>query len=419
MPEPIADELLSTKSPMLSLDEACQRAAACARPIEARETIALGDALRRVLATEIRANLALPRFDQSAMDGYAFAASSLKGIETELLVTSRVAAGGSSSALQPGAATRIFTGAVIPPGADTVIMQEHVRREGPRIVIDGPIRKGSNIRRRGEDVAEGDVLFERGQRLAVHHLALLAAQGFAHADVLRRVRVAFVSTGDEIKRVGELLGPTSIYDSNATMLIAAAREAGLDAHDGGRLRDDPVSIAAHLSHLSNSFDLVVTTGGASVGEEDHAFAAIAATGADVASLKLAVKPGKPALVGRIGAAVYLGLPGNPVSCLLSWLFLGNAIVAALNGATPKRPAGYPIAILSEFSHKPGRTEFAPARLVATEAGLQAEILGRGGSVRLKPLIHADGLAEISSGSGDLERGDHVLFHPFRDGFTVG
>jgi molybdopterin molybdotransferase len=415
-------ELIRNASPsrnvgLISLDEACERAAAHVRPIKDRETIAVADALNRVLAEEVRAQIALPPFDQSAMDGYALAASDLTPIETELAIVARIPAGDSSAPLPPGAAARIFTGAPIPAGADTIVMQEHVRRSGSRIIVDGLIRKGSNIRRRGEDIAEGETMFGRGQRLDIQHLALLSAQGYSSVSVRRRPRVAIVSTGNEVRRPGEPLGMACIYDANLPMLMAIARRAGLEAHDGGRAPDDADAIARHVGDLARSFDLVVTTGGASVGEEDHSAAAIASLSSPLEKLKIAVKPGKPALVGRIGQAVYLGLPGNPVACLVSWLFLGNAVIAALDGVRPKRPTGYPLCVISDFNHRPGRTEFAPARVVSTEHGPRIEILGRGGSARLKPLIHADGLAEISSESGDIGIGDSIAFHPFRDGFA--
>ena len=417
MPQRIASDVLSKNSGMISLDEACGRAASYARAIISQERISIAEALDRVLAENLEAQIALPRFDQSAMDGYAFAIASLSSLQTELPVVSRMPAGGSTAPLPLGSAARIFTGAPLPEGADTVVMQEHVRRLGQHIVVDGPIRKGSNIRRRGEDIDEGETLLARGQRLDVHHLALLSAQGLLNVGVLRRPRIAIVSTGDEIRRPGEILGETSIYDTNVPMLIALARRAGLESHDSGCTRDDTAAIARRLADLAESFDLVVTTGGTSVGEEDHSAAAAAAAGAFFEQLKIAVKPGKPALVGRIGQAAYLGLPGNPVACLVSWLFLGNAVIATLEGLSPARPKGYPMALLADFDHRAGRTEFAPARVVSTEHGPRLEILGRGGSARLKPLIHADGLAEISAEKGDLGIGDTVLFHPFRDGFT--
>jgi molybdopterin molybdotransferase len=297
-------------------------------------------------------------------------------------------------------------------------MQEHVRRRGSRVVVDGPIRSGSNIRRRGEDIAPGELLLDAGQRLGPHHLALLAAQGVARVSVRRLPRVVIASTGDELRQPGEPLGEESIYDSNRPMLLALARQAGLAIIDGGCIPDNRAAIAERLSHFAELADLIVTTGGASVGEADHSAAALATAEAPFEVLKMAVKPGKPAIVGHLGHAAYLGLPGNPVAALVSWLTLGNAMIAALSGTAWRRRRGSSVAVISTFERGPGRNEFVPARLVATDLGTRLEILGRGGSARLKPLIHADGLAEINVDAGTIEPGDSVQFHPFRDGFAI-
>lgn len=404
---------------LASLDEACARAARYARPILHREKVSVHEALGRVLAEEIRARIPSPRFDQSAMDGYAFAASSLAGIVTELPIVSQVNAGHSGFPLPPGAAARIMTGAPIPDGADTVVMQEHVRRNGSTILIEGPVRIGSCIRRLGEDVAEGDSLLGSGQRLHAAHLALLGAQGYDAVDVLRRPRVAILSTGDEIRRPGEALDASSVYDSNRPMLLALARQAGLECRDAGCLKDNVHLIARRLAELAESFDILITTGGASAGEVDHSASALAEAGATFEVLSIALKPGKPAVVGRIGEAVYLGLPGNPVSALVSWVTLGSAVVATLMGATtPRRRPGYPMRTASSLERKSGRTEFVPARIVPSEEGPRVEVLGRAGSARLRPLIHADGLAEIAEEIGSVGIGDIVLFHPFQSGFAL-
>ena len=350
------------------------------------------------------------------MDGYAFAAASLDRIATELPVEVHVTAGALAPDLPFGSAARIFTGSPIPAGADTVVMQEHAQRRGSHVIVEGPIRKGSNIRRRGEDIGEGEILLDVGHRLGPHHIALLAAQGIADISVRKPPRVAIVSTGDELRQPGEPLGDASIYDSNRPMLLALARQAGLDTIDGGYVPDNSDAIAATLLALAGAADLIVTTGGASVGEADHSATALASSNAPFEVLKMAVKPGKPAVVGRLGDAAYLGLPGNPVAALVSWLTLGNAMIAALSGATWKRSRGTPLTVISTFERKPGRNEFVPARIVVTESGARLEILGRGGSARLKPLIHADGLAEIETDSGTINPGDSLLFHPFRNGF---
>jgi molybdopterin molybdotransferase len=401
---------------LILLDEACRRAALYAKPIERVERVPIVDAINRVLAEEIRANIALPPFDQSAMDGYAFAAASIERIETELPVTVRVAAGSRAAALPAGSAARIFTGSAIPAGADTVVMQEHVRRRGAHVVVDGPVRSGSNIRRRGEDIAAGEVLLDAGQRLGPHHIALLAAQGIVDVCVRHVPRVVIASTGDELRQPGEPLGEASIYDSNRPMLLALARQAGLVIVDGGCIPDNRVAIANRLADFADTADLIVTTGGASVGEADHSAAALATADAPFEVLKMAVKPGKPAVVGHLSRAAYLGLPGNPVAALVSWLTLGGAMIAALSGTTWRRRRGSLVAVVSTFERGPGRNEFVPARLVATDRGTRLEILGRGGSARLKPLIHADGLAEIDVDAGTIEPGDSVQFHSFRDGF---
>lgn len=404
---------------LVSLDEACARAARYAKPILDRERVPVRESGGRVLAEEIGALIPSPRFEQSAMDGYAFAASSLKGMVTELSIVASVNAGHSGAPLPPGAAARIMTGAPIPNGADTVVMQEHVRRNCSTVTIEGPVRIGSCIRRLGEDVAEGDQLLGPGQRLDAPHLALLGAQGYEAVDVLRRPRIAILSTGDEIRRPGEALDASSIYDSNKPMLLALVRQAGLEGRDAGCLKDNAHLIARRLAELAKSFDLLITTGGASVGEEDHSASALAEAGATFEVLSIALKPGKPAIVGRIGEAVYLGLPGNPVSALVSWLTLGSAVVATLMGATtPRRRTGYPMRTASSLERNSGRTEFVPARIVSTQEGPRVEILGRAGSARLRPLIDADGLAEIAEESGSVGIGDVVLFHPFRSGFAV-
>jgi molybdopterin molybdotransferase len=202
------------------------------------------------------------------------------------------------------------------------------------------------------------------------------------------------------------------------MVMTLAAQAGLDVVDGGWVRDDPDALAAMLRAVSNYCDLVVTTGGASAGEEDHSASAVARANGACETLKVALKPGKPAVVGRIGAAAYLGLPGNPVAALVSWLILGGAVVAALEGRSFRRRPGCPMPAAARFERRPGRTEFAPGRLVGNGGGPAVEILGRGGSARLRPLVEADGLVEIHPLHAPVETGDMILFHPFHDGFAV-
>jgi molybdopterin molybdotransferase len=404
---------------LISLDDACRRATAYVTPLKASETLPVAKALGRFMAEQVCAPIALPPFDQSAMDGYAFAASSIDGMEVELPVIARMMAGsGSSAPLPAGTATRIFTGASLPRGADTVVMQEHIRLRDSEIIVEGPVRRGSNIRYRGEDVALGEALLERAQRLDARHLALLSALGISQVEVMCRPRVAIVSTGDELRQPGYALDEGCIFDSNRPMLLALASQAGLDVIDGGSVGDGQRGITALLAELAIVADLVVTTGGASFGDADYSAAALEAAGATFERLTMAVKPGKPAVVGRIAQAAYLGLPGSPVAAMISWLTIGHVMISALLGVRTCRSSGIAISLASPFEHRLGRTEFAPARLVATLHGTCVEIIARGGSARLKPLVLADGLAEISSAVGDVGTGEVVLFHSFQNGFAI-
>lgn len=413
-----ATEAARREAELISLDGACRRALQYCTPIDRVERLPLVDAIDQVLAEEIRAAVAMPPFDQSAMDGYALAAAAIKRLDAELPVVSRVPAGTFAPALPAGAAARVFTGSPVPAGADTVVMQEHVRRKGVCIALDGLPRPGSNIRRRGEDIAAGELLLRPGQRLGPHHIGLLAAQGVAEVRVRCRPRVVIASTGDELRQPGERLSDAAVYDANRPMLLALVRQAGLAVVDGGCIPDNLDVIALRLAEFADEAEFVVTTGGASIGEADHAAGALNSSQAHFEALRIALKPGKPAIVGRVKRAAYLGLPGNPVAALVSWLTLGHAMLAALAGVAHHRRQGVQVPIVAGFERAPGRNEFVPARLVQTDLGIRLEILGRGGSARLKPLIHADGLAEIDAAAGSLSPGDSVSFHSFRGGFSV-
>lgn len=402
---------------LVSVEEACERAARYAEPLDGDETLPLTRAIGRTLADTIYAKAALPRFDQSAMDGYAIrAASAIPG--GTLTVCAKVAAGDLGGTLADGTAARILTGAPLPSGADAVVMQEHVVRRGDEILIFEIVQQGANIRRRGEDIAQGERLFEPGQAIDARHMALLTSQGVQHVRVRRRLRIAVVSTGNELRQPGEDLSDACIFDTNRPMLLSLAGQAGMEAIDGGWIPDDRLALAGHLYDLSFRADLIVTTGGASGGDEDHSSEAVRRAGGVVETLQMALKPGKPAVVGRIGQASYLGLPGNPVSALVSWLLLGRSMSAKLQGRPQPVRLGYPLPLLGYFERRPGKTEFVPAKLAAFEGRPALQILGRGGSARLKPLVDADGLAEIAADEGSVRTGDVLRFHPFGSGFSL-
>lgn len=412
-------DLCSEGTGLITIDEACAKAASYARQISATEDVPIHFVGGRTLAEEIVARLAMPAFDHSAMDGYALAlGGGMLPAGARVRVEARIAAGGAGSQISQGAAARIFTGAPLPAATDAVLMQEHGSRDGDHLVLNRMVRPGDNIRRRGEDIEEGEPLLAPGVRLDARHVALLAAQGRARVAVQRRPRVAVISTGNELRQPGTSLTEGTIYDSNRPMIMTLAAEAGLEVVDGGPVPDNARAIAEAVRALAMECDLVLSTGGTSVGEEDHSAAAMAHVGSAFETLKIALKPGKPAVVGRIAHATYLGLPGNPVSALVSWLLLGGAITAAMEGRPVGRRAGCPMPAASRFERRPGRMEFAPARIVAGGTGSALEIIGRGGSARLRPLVEADGLAEIHPLHAPVEPGERVIFHPFRDGFAV-
>lgn len=397
---------------LLPIDEGMARAAAQASPIPCIESVPLAQAGGRVLAQTVRATRDRPSFDQSAMDGYAVAAGGGLAEGTRLRVSGRIAAGQTGTILSRGTATRIFTGAPLPPGADAVAMQEHVERSGDVIALDRPVISGSHVRRRGEDVAYGAELTEPGLRLDARHVALFAAQGIESVVVRRRAKVAVLSTGDELRDAGDASSEgATVPDTNRPMLMALLAQVGVEAVDGGWVPDDPDAIARALSDLAGTCDLVVTTGGASVGEEDHAARALVLAGGRGETLRLDLKPGKPAVVGRIGRAVYLGLPGNPVSALVSWSLLGRAVLARLEGRPVAKPEGFRVQLAGPLARKPGRVEFLPAKLVRGGSEPALSILG-GTSARLMPLAEADGFAELPAAFASGAPGQRVAFHPF-------
>ncbi|WP_461658130.1 molybdopterin molybdotransferase MoeA [Methylorubrum aminovorans] len=393
------------------------RAAAWAFPVSSVETAPLPLSGGRVLAQTVRATRACPPFDQSAMDGYAVAAGAGLTRGMRLRVTGRIAAGQEGTAVTTDTAARIFTGAPLPHGADAVVMQEHVERLGDAVVLARSIEPGEHVRRRGEDVPAGRILGSPGLRLDARHVALFAAQDIDSVVVRRRIRVAILSTGDELCDAGDIsLGGPSIPDTNRPMLAALLTRAGVEVVDGGQVRDDPDTIAEALVALSWTCDLVVTTGGASVGEEDHAARSLIVAGGEGETLKLGLKPGKPAVVGRVGGAAYLGLPGNPVSALVSWSLLGRSILARLEGRPFARPRGFAVPLAGPFTRKPGRTEFLPAKLVLGGDEPALAIVGST-SARLMPLAEADGFAELPETFASGAPGRRVAFHPFESFLT--
>lgn len=396
---------------LLTVEAAQARAADIVeRPVEA-ETVALASLSGRVSATDVASPTPLPPFDHSAMDGYA-----LGSLDLEHRVLARLAAGaaGMRVALKPGEAARVMTGAPLPPGTVAVAMQERVRRTEDRIVLGTAPEAGANIRRQGEDVGVGDVIVPAGVRLDARHVAILAAAGVTEAPVRRRVVVGLMSTGDELVRPGRPIGPGLIHDANRPMLAALLAQPAIELVDLGTAPDDRTALGHLVAEAASRCDMLVTSGATSVGEEDHLAAAVLGAGGTLELAKVAMKPGKPVLAGRVGRAALIGLPGNPFAALVAWLLVGRIALERLAGLAPKPLA--PLSAVAAFSQRgpAGRIEFAPARVVGTDAGglPKVEKLGRGGSARLAPLIAADGLAVIPAGVDEVRQGDRIGFLPF-------
>ncbi len=408
----------SAKIGLRTLEEACRIAASYVLSELSVELLGVESALGRLLGGDVHARVPLPPFDQSAMDGYAIRASDVWAGSTSLPIASRFAAGDAARPVGLGHAARVFTGAPLPPGFDTVVMQEHVRMLDSAVVVEGPVRPGSNVRRRGEDCHVGQRLLQMGARLEARAIAMLAAQGLHHISVRRRPRIAVISTGNELQQPGGELGEAAVYDSNRPMLIALAQQAGADVVDGGRAGDDPAEIAGLLAGVSSSCDLVVTTGGVSVGDEDHSAAALSRAEAEFTPLRIALKPGKPAIVGRLGRSAYLGLPGSPNAALVGWLTLGGAMLAAMNGRSFDLAPKLHLPLAHSHQRFPGRREFIPARVLQTAAGPRLEFVSKAGSGRLLPLLAADGFADLPYDAQRIEPGELVGFHPFTAAFQA-
>ncbi|MEI7605969.1 MAG: gephyrin-like molybdotransferase Glp [Rhodospirillaceae bacterium] len=383
-------------------------------PIAAVETVPLAAALGRVLAEPVRATLDVPPWDNAAMDGYAVALGDLQhGGETTLPVAARVAAGHPlSAALPPGHAARIFTGAPMPAGADTVVMQEHCRAGDRVVTLPAGTAIGANVRRAGDDLRAGAVALPAGRRLGPVDLGLAAAAGASRLVVRRRPRVAVFSTGDELREPGAPLPPGSLNDSNRYTLLGLLGQMGCAVTDLGILPDRPEVIAEALAAAAECHDALVTSGGMSVGEEDHIRAAVAASGGRVDHWRLAIKPGKPVGVGRVGKALFLGLPGNPAAVVVTFLLVARPLLQRLSGAEEE---GWPrFAAAATFHHNraPGRREYLAARLECNATGAASVSLpGRQGSHILSAIAAADVLVELPEDSAGVRPGDMVAVLP--------
>lgn len=404
---------------LLSVDASLRRALALVEPVAQVEQLPLEKAHGRVLAQAVRAGVSLPLFDNSAMDGYAIRLADLAGEEPwRLKLAGRVAAGDAGSTPVPtGAALRIFTGAAIPPGCDAVVIQELTRLDGDTVEIRKRPEPGENIRRAGEDLAFDSELLPAGRRIGPRAAALLASAGCGDVAVKRRVRIAYFSSGSELRSPGTVLAPGQIWNANRYHLAGALDLPWIEAIDMDSVPDRPGLLQQTLEQASRQADMVVTTGGVSVGDEDHMPAVLRAAGGEIHVMKVAMKPGKPLVIGRINAALYLGLPGNPVSAFVTWHVIGARIAQALAGIDETGPPRILVRAGFERSRRPGRCEFLPVRLGSQDGDgtRTVEIATSEVSHRVALLAQADGLLLIPAETDRVVRGDMLEFLPFSDG----
>ena len=392
-----------------TLAQACAAIAATVTPLDTRETVALAQADGRILAEALMAPCDLPAFDNAAVDGYAARHADLVG--GILRLGGRIAAGEAPVSPEPCTAVRIFTGARLPEGWDTVAMQEDVAIDEGGVAFPAGLARGANLRRRGEDVGVGDLALPAGRRLRPQDLALGAALGIERLAVSRRVRVALFSTGDELVDCGTSPRSAQRYDSNRVMLAALLARAGASVTDLGILPDRREAIVAALGTAEAGHDLVVTSGGVSVGEEDHVKAAVAERGT-LTIWRLPIKPGRPVALGRLGTALFVGLPGNPVAVFVTGALVLRPILARLTGESLERHA-YPV--ISDFHHRKrsGLREFVRVTVARDEAGVQRAIKpGVEGAAILTSLTRTDGLAELAEDVTEVRPGDVLPFLPY-------
>jgi len=398
---------------MLSFDEALEKLLAGCRPVTETKAMPTIAAAGRVLAEAQYSTLSVPPLDNSAMDGYAVRTADVAAVGTALPVSQRIPAGTVGAALQPGTAARIFTGAPIPAGADAVVMQERCEHADGAVVINHVPKPGEHIRRAGEDVAPGAQILAAGARLRPQDTAFAASVGLATLPVLRRVRVAVFFTGDELRMPGEPLPPGAIYNSNRFALVALLERLGCEVRDLGLVPDRLDATRDALRAAAADNDLIITSGGVSVGEEDHIKPAVEAEGR-LDMWKIGIKPGKPLAFGAVTCegkeCAFIGLPGNPVSAFVTFLTLVRPFVLRLSGVDKVRPKSYLLRADYEWPRPDGRREFL--RALTNDAG-GVELYPSQGSGVLSSCVLADGFVDNPPGQA-VARGDLVRFIPFSE-----
>ncbi|MDX1424151.1 MAG: molybdopterin molybdotransferase MoeA [Kiloniellales bacterium] len=412
----LSDDCFAHGGRLMTTAEALERLTGRVSRVTEDEPVALAEGLGRILAEDLVAPADVPPHDNSAVDGYAVYFDDLDpAAETRLPVVGRAAAGHPlAGPAERGAAVRIFTGALMPAGPDTVMMQEDCRVEDGQVVIAPGIRRGANRRVHGEDIRAGARVLAKGQRLRAQDLGQAAAVGRTALQVSRPLKVALFSTGDELREPGAPLEPGCIYDSNRVTVSALLQGLGCRVSDLGILEDRAEVIRAALAAAAGDHELIVTTGGVSVGEEDHVKQAVDALGA-IHFWRLAIKPGRPIALGQVARVPIVGLPGNPVAVVVTFVNLVRPLILSLMGGTDLLPHHFRVRAAFDHKKKKNRREWVRARLEAdAEGGWQAIKFPRDGAGILSSLVESDGLVELPEEMTYLKRGTLVDFLPFSE-----
>ena len=397
----------------LSVARAREILLAAISPVDGWESVPIRTALGRVLMRDIVAPHDVPAHDNSAMDGFAVRGADLTDEESRLTIVGTAYAGGAfSGAVGIGQAVRIMTGAVLPPGADSVVVQEVARSDGDGVILPAVPRVGQNVRRAGEDLAAGMTALRAGKRIGPAELGLMASLGFAEVAVRRRLRVAFFSTGDELASIGRPLGPGEVYDSNRYTLFSALTRLGVEILDMGVVRDDPAEMEKAFRDAAAQADAILTSGGVSVGEADFVKDIMARVG-DVHFWKIDIKPGRPMAFGRLGDALLFGLPGNPVAVMVSFYQIVLDALNKLQGVDPLPPRPtFQVTCAEAIRKVSGRREF-PRGVVFQEGGeWRVKLSGSQGSGVLRSMAEANCFIVLPEESGNVAIGEKVEVQPF-------
>jgi molybdopterin molybdotransferase len=401
---------------MMSADSALDFLLKAALGPNKTEVVGLDDALGRILSEEINSSINVPGFDNSAMDGYTIALANehLNKENLSFAIVDRIPAGSTGNELNEGCAARIFTGAPIPKGANTVIMQEECQlsEDGSQITINRAIHLNENIRPTGNDIVEGGVILQRGRQLQPQDISLAASVGVDKLSVFSQIKVGVFFTGDELVEPGNPLAPGKIYNSNRYALVALLKQVGCKVINLGNIEDKFESTCHALSELSGKCDLIMTTGGVSVGEEDHVKGAVESLG-ELNLWKIRMKPGKPLAFGKVGNTAFIGLPGNPVSSFVTFAIFALPFIKKMQGNSKYQANAIKVQANFDCKRAKPRREYARARLDYSTGSAQANLFPKQGSDVMSSIVWADGIIEIPENT-TFDAGELLNYYPLSE-----